>query len=360
VTGDAPLRQADRAALGRPGRQEDSAIALAFEVAQGEVATHRSVDLELDAETDDPRDLGLQDIARKPVGRDTDGHHPARDRHRLEHGHRVAQPREVVGRGHAGGATADDPDLLGPLDSRWFDRGQAAVLGGEALERADRDRLVEDATATDAFARRRADPAADRRERVDLGGDRVGVVIAAGPDQPDISPGVRAGRAGDLAGCLGNRRAVRLHRSPDLPCLGSLGGLPAEEPAPRRGVLTLECLACHARQRKPGLCAHVGHRAVDRPLPRRQGRFDRLGHEGHHHDRAFADADATADAFTDLDGVLHHPVLRLAGARRLDARPGRPRHVECFDRTGVHADAAIDAARVVDVDAVTHEAASVV
>ena len=86
----------------------------------------------------------------------------------------------------------------------------------------------------------------------------------------------------------------------------------------------------------------------------------RFRDEGHHDDRAFADADAAPDAFADLDRVLHHPGLRLTDPSVLDAGRLRPRHVKGLDRTGVHADAAVDAARVVDVDAITHESASAV
>ena len=202
--------------------------------------------------------------------------------------------------------------------------GQAAVLGGEALERPDRDRLVEDAAAAGAFARRGADPAADRRERIDLGGDRVGLVVAACADQPDVSAGVRAGRAGDLAGCLRARVGPSAFIDRQT-CHASARSAVCQPNRPPHGdgcsrlSASRVTLDSGSHGSAPG--AWVGG-PVDRPLAGREGRLARLGDEGHHDDRAFADADAAADAFADLDRVLHHPGLRLpdAGRSRCPAR----------------------------------------
>ena len=316
VTGDA-----EPPTLRGAGREEDGSIALLLEVAEGEVATHRGVQPEVHAQTDDPGDLGLEDVARQPVRRDADGHHPARDRHRLEHRDRIAQPGEVVRRGHARRPAAHDPDLLGPPDRRGVDRRQMAVLGGEALERADRDRFVEHAPAAGGLARGGADPAAHRRERIDLRGDRVRLVVPLRPDEPDVPAGVRAGRTGDLAGRQGDGGPTLLHRAPDLPRLGPLGRLPAQQVAPRRRVVALEDLAGHAPERQPRLGAAGGRRTLDRTLARRQRRLARFGHEGHDDDRALADADAAADALADLDRVLHHPGLWTAESGGFDAGP---------------------------------------
>ena len=234
------------------------------------------------------------------------------------------------------------------------------MFGGKALERADRDRLVEHPAPAGALAGRGADPATHRRERVDLGRDRVGLVKALRADQADIAAGIRAGRAGSLAGCDRNGPSLGLHRSPDLPGLVAAGGLPVQQVAPRGRVLALEHFPGHAGQGKPWGCSGRGrHRPFDRPLARCQLRLGWFGHQGHHDDGALTDADAAADTFADLDRVLHHPRLRPAQAGGLDAGNQRPGHVECLDRTGVHADAAVDAACVVDVDAIAHGAASV-
>ena len=99
--------------------------------------------------------------------------------HRLEHGDGVAEAGEVPGRRHAGRPAADDRDPLGAAHRRRLDLGQRAVLGREALQRPDRDRLVQHAAPAGDLARRGADPAAHRRERVDLGRDGVRLVVAS-------------------------------------------------------------------------------------------------------------------------------------------------------------------------------------
>ena len=254
-------------ALRGPGGEEDRAIALVLEVAEREVAAHRGVEPEVDAEPDDPGDLVLEHVAGQPIRRDPDGHHPAGDGHRLEHRDRVAEAGEVVRRRHAGRAAADDPDLLGPARGRRLDRRELAVLGGESLEGPDGDRLVEDAATADRLAWSGADPTADRREGVDLRRDRVGIVISPGADQPDVATGIRARRAGDLAGRLGGDRTSLLHRAPDLPRLRSVGGLPRQQVAPRRRMLALERLAGHTRHRQPGLSARDRGDAGGRSVP---------------------------------------------------------------------------------------------
>ncbi len=246
VAGDA-----EPPALRRAGREEDGPIALALEVAEGEVAAHRGIQPQVHAEPDDPGDLGLEDIARQPIRRDPDGHHAAGHAHRLEHRDRIAETGEVVRRRHAGRPAAHDADLLRSLHGRRLDGRQLAVLGGEALERADRDRFVQHAATAHGLAGRGADPAADRRERIDLGGDGVRVVVPLRGDEPDVPARVGAGGARDLARRPGDRRATRLHRPPDLPTLRAIGRLPRHQVAERRRMVALEDLAGHGRHRQP-------------------------------------------------------------------------------------------------------------
>ena len=95
-----------------------------------------------------------------------------------------------------------------------------------------------------------------------------------------------------------------------------------QQVAPRRRVVALEDLAGHGGHGKPRLrAANVGDGAIDRALAGRQRRLTGFGHEGHDDDRAFADADAAADALADLDRVLHHPCLWRAEPGGLDAGP---------------------------------------
>ena len=260
-------------------------------------------------------------VTWQAVGRDADRHHPARDRHGLEDGDRIAEPCEVVRGRHAGRPAADDADLFRAAGRGRGDRWQLAVLGGEALERADRDRFVEHAPTAGAFARRGADPAADRRERIDLGRDRVRVVVATGGDQTDIAAGIRAGRAGDLAWSLGGRSVHRPSSTarPATPRRGEpfangTGRPTATDASGFRDSRVTVASGSHARGRSPLL---TGARSGPDGAP---GPFRRAAATSVMTlDRAFADADAAADAFADLDRVLHHPGLRRTEPSRLDA-----------------------------------------
>ena len=230
------------------------------------------------------------------------------------------------------------------------------MLGSEALEGTDRDRFVEHAAAADGLARGGADPPAHRWERIDLRGDRIGLVVTPRPDESDVPAGIGAGGTGSLAGSQWDGWPARLHRAPDLPPLGAIGRVPRQQGAPRGRVVAFEHLACHARHGEPTFwIGGGGGRTIDRALAWRERGLAPFGDEGHDDDRAFTDADAAADALADLDRVLHHPVLRRAEPGGLDAGRHGPRHVESLDRTDVHADAAIDTAGVVDVDAIAHE-----
>ncbi len=111
-----------------------------------------------------------------------------------------------------------------------------------------------------------------------------------------------------------------------------------------------------ARDRGKRHPAHLlGGGPLHGTLARDQGRRFLHDREGHHVGRAFANADGAADALAHLDGVLHHP---REGPATLapDLDPGRRRaaHIEGLDGADVHADAAVDAVGVVDVDAIAH------
>ncbi len=207
----------------------------------------------------------------------------------------------------------------GCLTDGLGDGRQLAMLHRKALDRADGDRLVQYAATARGLAGRRADPAAHGREGVDLGGDGVGVVVAARSHEADIAAGVSAGGAGLLAGRDRRRLGIVDHRRPDLPRLGSGAGRPAEQVTPRRVVLRLEGLARHRRQRDPGIVGDGRTGAVDRALARRQGDLAVSGDQGHDAGRAFANADPAPDALPDLEWSLHRPGQGKPGPRaRLD------------------------------------------
>src|SRR6202011_866425 len=63
----------------------------------------------------------------------------------------------------------------------------ALVVGGDALQAADRDRLrLDAAAAAGGLARPVASPPEDSREDVRIPVDHVGVAIPPGGDQPDV------------------------------------------------------------------------------------------------------------------------------------------------------------------------------
>src|SRR5581483_11578504 len=113
----------------------------------------------------------------------------------------VAEAGEVVGGGEAARAGADDENPLAGRGS--VDRQLPAAGGGavaeKALDRMDRDRLVELGAVTGRLAGMVADAPVDRRHRIVANdGFPCGAVVAPlGMSQPRLD--VLAGRAGDVA-----------------------------------------------------------------------------------------------------------------------------------------------------------------
>ena len=66
----------------------------------------------VDAEVEDALDLGVEDVARQPVLRDPEAHHPAGRRARRRRRYLVAETRQVVGGREPGGPGADDEHAL--------------------------------------------------------------------------------------------------------------------------------------------------------------------------------------------------------------------------------------------------------
>ena len=132
-------------------------------------AVDRRVVAHVDAHVDDVADLFVEDLLGQAEGRDVDAHQAAGARQLLEDRDLVAERHQVVGDRERRRAGADERDLLAVL-RRGRRRQQvldlAAMVGGDALQPADRDRLAVDASAA---ARRLARPIAgaaeDARER---------------------------------------------------------------------------------------------------------------------------------------------------------------------------------------------------
>ena len=124
----------------------------------------------------------------------------------------VAQHGEIARHGERGGAAADAGDALAVLLRRLGHRGLDAlvvlVVGGDALEAADRDRLLlalDQVLVLDAAAPAGrltgsvAGAAQDPREDVGLPVDHVGVGVPPVGDQADVLGDRGMGGAGPLA-----------------------------------------------------------------------------------------------------------------------------------------------------------------
>ena len=213
---------------------------------------------ERDPDLREQRDFGVEDRARQAVGRNAVAQHPAGLGPLVEHRHRVAAAREVVGAREARRARADDADARRARRGGRFGR-QAPVarfVRDRALDGVDRDGAVERIAVAVRLARVIADAPAD-------GGKRI--VLAD-----------RAPRAGDVA--LGRQREERAH----------VGAGRAVEVAGRgaRHVLGAERAPVAGRELA---------RAAERHGHRRAGWTDSERSDAHHH-RAPAAAAGRATA----------------------------------------------------------------
>ena len=182
-----------------PGPDEDGVVVLA-EVLQ---PVDLGAGVDRDAQHLDLVEFLLEQLGRQPVGRNAVAQHAAGVFLRLEDLDLVAVGAQVVGRGQARRAGADDADALAAV-GRDLGPGVAAVgqamLGGLGLQRPDEDGAVVAAAHAGRFARRRADQAAGQRQRVvaadDLDRGAVVAVAQVGHEARDVD----VGRAGAVAG----------------------------------------------------------------------------------------------------------------------------------------------------------------
>ena len=192
----------------QPGGQVDGAEAVGEQPVDREVGAGALVQAQLDAPGEDLVDLALDGGARQAVVGDAGAQHAAGHRLGLEDGGGVAQVGEVAGGGQAGRPAAHHGDLLVVDDRgrRHRQRG-ADLVGHEALEGGDGDRLVDGAARAGGLAQTRADASADAGKRVGLGGHAIGLGEAPGGDQGDValSRGVHG------AGALTGRPALALY-----------------------------------------------------------------------------------------------------------------------------------------------------
>src|ERR1041385_7829634 len=145
---------------------------------------------EFDAEIEDVTAFLVDDAVGQTEFRDLAADHAAGLRIAVEHHAMVADRREVACDRQRGGAAADQRDALAVLARRRL--GQPVldvvlVVGGDALEAADRHRLILDAHApAGRLAGAVAGAPEDPREHIGAPIDHVGVGVAAVRDQADV------------------------------------------------------------------------------------------------------------------------------------------------------------------------------
>ena len=201
LSGFLAARDVELAAARRAATDEDCIPALSQ---QRREARYVGAEPGLDPEIEDLIDLFVGHRLRQAEARDLRPHHPAALGVAVEHHAFVAERREVArDQGQRGpGPGPDQGDALAVLwsDLRHIGADIAFVVGGDALQAADRHRLLLDAAApAGGLARPVAGAAEDAREDVRLPVDRPCLGIAPRRDQPDVFRHRRVRRAGPLA-----------------------------------------------------------------------------------------------------------------------------------------------------------------
>ncbi len=149
-----------------PGGDQHRVVTVVEEIVQ---VLNPVVELEVDSEIDDVLHLAVDDLGRQPELGNTEPQHSAGDRHCFVNAHAVAGHRQILRRGEAARPRSDDRHTFLVDAGHRLDRlarlGQDLV-GYEALECPDVDRLVDLSPVAGGFAAVIADPAADAGERV--------------------------------------------------------------------------------------------------------------------------------------------------------------------------------------------------
>ena len=183
LTGNAEL-----CALLRADGHEEALVALVAKLLDGDVLTDLNAAFELNAHGPEHVDLGVYNVLLKTEGGDAHGEHTAGNGVFIEHGDiAVAHFRKEEGAAHAGGAGADDGDLLfeealvlGLYHGRDIaGLGVQIALCDEFLDLVDRNCTVDAASRAGILAAAVAYGAADRREGICLLYERQSLGIAA-------------------------------------------------------------------------------------------------------------------------------------------------------------------------------------
>ena len=175
---------------------------MALELLKSGVHADAEVVLHLHAQGGDLVDLLVQDALGQAVLGDAVAEHAAHLGHGIHNGHPVALQRQVVGRGEAARAAADDAH---PLAGGCGLGGQVAALGddpvcGEVFQIGDGNGLLHHLPAAAPLAGVGAHPANGGGDGQALLEDAHGLLIVPPGDGLDIALGIHAGRAVEDAG----------------------------------------------------------------------------------------------------------------------------------------------------------------
>ena len=156
-----------------------------------------------DPHVEDQVDLFVGDRFGQAEARDLGAHHAAALGVAVEQHAVIAERHQIARDGQRGRAGADEGDALAVLlarDRRQIGADVALVVGGDALQPADRHRLLLDPAApAGRLARAVAGAPENAGEDVRIPVDHIGVGVAPVGDQPDVFRHRRVGRARPLA-----------------------------------------------------------------------------------------------------------------------------------------------------------------
>ena len=193
----------------RADAEEHGFKALFLEISKREVLAEFRIMANFHAERFDRFDFCPDDLARQTVFGYAEHQHSAGDVVRLENGWRETHQRQLVRAGQSCRTGADDRDFAiaaDPLAARIAKFRinpveveavglDAVFFADETLQRADGNGGIQCAAATLRLARRRANPAADRGERIGRARDNVSIFVPAFGNRLHITAGIRAHRA---------------------------------------------------------------------------------------------------------------------------------------------------------------------
>jgi hypothetical protein len=238
---------------------------------------------------------------------------------------------------------------------------ESSMIGGKALEVADRNRGVELAPATYVFTGSGTDATTNGRKGIGFSGHVKRLIVATLCDKADVQTGIRTYRTCCLTGRAQILFTLTEPAPPALPRLVTLGYVPGV-------ILSPGGLAWHLRGGASigieGLPVPFGRQCCERTAPRiRHGRRMALNCNGIR--GAFLRADLAAYASSHLHRREHHPravcFLSWNGTQPLLDGANLPRstgtrHIEAAYGTEIHTDTAVDTRPFVYLKAIGHVA----